>query len=146
MIHPKNDLGFLLHDVARLMRKRFERHARALGLTRAQCQVLAYLARHDGTPQGALADILEMEPITLTRLVDRLEKSGLVERRSHPADRRVRVLWLADAGYPKLAGIAAVGAATRREAMQGLDQEEHDLLFAILSVMRANLAGKPGAE
>src|ERR1044071_1091741 len=82
------NLGFLLHDVARLMRKRFEQNARDLGLTRSQCQVLAHLARNEGIHQGALAELLEIEPITLTRILDRLEEGGLVERLRHPQERR----------------------------------------------------------
>ena len=85
---PERNLGFLLHDVARLMRKRFEQNARGLGLTRSQCSVLAHLARNEGIQQGGLAEILEVEPITLTRILDRLEEAELVERRAHPTDRR----------------------------------------------------------
>ena len=94
MDHLDRNLGFLLHDVARLMRKRFEQNARDLGLTRSQCQVLAHLARNDGIHQGTLAELLEVEPITLTRIVDRLEEAGLVERQLHRSDRRVRLLRL----------------------------------------------------
>jgi DNA-binding MarR family transcriptional regulator len=139
------NLGFLLHDVARLMRKRFEQNARELGLTRSQCSVLAHLARHDGIQQGTLAEILEVEPITLTRLVDRLEQMGLVERQPHPTDRRIRLLRLTEAAHPKLADIFAVGAVTRREAMQGVSEEDRDRLFDILSSMKANLIAKSSA-
>ena len=75
-------LGFLLHDVARLLRKRFEQKARGMGLTRAQWQVLAHLARREGIHQGGLADILDIEPITLVRILDRLEAASLVETSS----------------------------------------------------------------
>src|SRR5215468_9220943 len=142
MDHPDRNLGFLLHDVARLMRKRFEQNARALGLTRSQCSVLAHLARHDGIQQSTLAEILEIEPITLTRLVDRLEAMGLVERQSHPTDRRIRLLRLTEAARPKLADIFAVGAVTRGEAMQGVSDEDRDRLFEILFTMKANLIAK----
>ncbi len=103
MDHPDRNLGSLLHDVARLMRKRFEQNARDLGLTRSTCAVLAHLARNEGIQQSALADILEIEPITLTRLLDRLEEMGLVERRQHPIDRRIRLLCLTDAARHKIA-------------------------------------------
>ena len=136
------NLGFLLHDVARLMRKRFEQNARDLGLTRSQCSVLAHLARHDGIQQGTLAEILEVEPITLTRLVDRLEHMGLVAREAHPTDRRIRLLRLTDAARPKLADIFAIGALTRGEAMEGVADEDRDRLFDVLSHMKANLIGK----
>ena len=139
------NLGFLLHDVARLMRKRFEQNARELGLTRSQCSVLAHLARHDGIQQGTLAEILEVEPITLTRLVDRLEQMGLVERRSHPTDRRIRLLRLTEAARPKLDAIFAVGAATRGEAVEGVSEEDLARLFDVLSSMKANLIAKSSA-
>jgi MarR family transcriptional regulator, transcriptional regulator for hemolysin len=81
MNNPDRNLGFILHDAARLLRKRFEQKARGLGLTRSQWQVLAHLARHEGIHQGALAEILELEPITLVRILDRLQAAGLIERR-----------------------------------------------------------------
>ena len=98
MEFPERNFGFLLHDVARLMRKRFEQKARGLGLTRSQCSVLAHLARHEGIQQGGLAEILEIEPITLTRILDRLEQAELVERRAHPTDRRIRTVALTRKG------------------------------------------------
>src|SRR5258706_7147782 len=89
-----SSFGFLLHDIARLMRKRFDQRARSLNLTRAQWQVLAHLARHEGINQAGLAEILEIEPITLRRLIDRIAESGSVERRTHPSDPRGRPLYL----------------------------------------------------
>ena len=112
---PEHNLGFLLHDVARLMRKRFEQKARGLGLTRSQYSVLAHLARNEGIQQGGLAEILEVEPITLTRILDRLEEAELVERRAHPKDRRIRLLHLTRKAHPLLGEIFAIGAATRGE-------------------------------
>src|SRR3981189_2401419 len=78
-------LGFLLHDVARLLRKRFEQNARGSGLTRSQWQVLAYLAQNEGINQSGLADLLEIEPITLGRIVDKLQTLGLIEHHPHPS-------------------------------------------------------------
>ncbi len=146
MDNPTRNLGFLLHDVARLMRKRFEQNARDLRLTRSQCQVLAHLARNEGIPQGALADILEVEPITLTRILDRLEAGGLVERRPHPTDRRIRQLYLTADAHPLLGDIFTIGAATRAEALDGVPEAERDLLFDILATMKANLLRKLDAE
>ena len=142
---PERNIGFLLHDVARLMRKRFEQNARELGLTRSQCQVLAHLARNEGIQQGALAEILEVEPITLTRILDRLEEAGLVERRAHPTDRRIRLLSLTPAAHPLLDEIFAIGALTRSEAMDGIAEEDRDRLFEILAGMKANLIAKSAA-
>lgn len=139
------NLGFLLHDVARLMRKRFEQNARDLGLTRSQCQVLAHLARNEGIRQGALAELLEIEPITLTRILDRLEQAGLVERLAHPRDRRIRLLRLTEAAHLLLHEIFAIGALTRGEAMEGVADEDRDRLFDTLSRMKANLIGKSAA-
>ena len=139
MEHPAQNLGFLLHDVARLMRKRFEQNARGLGLTRSQCQVLAHLARHEGIPQSGLAEILEIEPITLTRILDRLEAGGLVERRPHPTDRRIRQLYLTAQAHPLLGEIFAIGAATRGEALDGVPEAERERLFETLATMKANL-------
>src|SRR3954447_25460282 len=97
---PDRHLGFLLHDVARLLRTRFDQRARVLGLSRAQWSVLAHLSRNEGIRQNALADILEVEPITLARLLDRLEESGMVERRVDPNDRRARRLFVCPAAPP----------------------------------------------
>ena len=142
---PERHLGFLLHDVARLMRKRFEQNARELGLTRSQCQVLAHLARNEGIQQGSLAELLEIEPITLTRIVDRLEEAGLVERLLYRGDRRVRLLRLTAAAHPLIDDIFAIGAVTRGESLDGVSEEDRDRLFDILSSMKTNLLGKLSA-
>src|SRR5258708_35088268 len=81
-------LGFLLHEVARLLKRRFEQNARGSGLTRSQWQVLAYLSQNEGIHQSGLAELLEIEPITLGRIVDKLQAQGLVARHPHPSDRR----------------------------------------------------------
>ena len=139
MERPEHNFGFLLHDVARLMRKRFEQKARGLRLTRSQYQVLAHLARHEGIQQSGLAEILEVEPITLTRILDRLEEADLVERRAHPSDRRIRLLHLTQKAHPLLEEIFAVGAAMRGEALAGVSEADREHLFAILSAIKANL-------
>ncbi len=106
-------LGFLLHDVARLLRRRFEQNARGTGLTRSQWQVLAYLDQNEGIHQGRLAELLDIEPITLGRIVDRLEILGLIERLPHPSDRRIWLLHLTDAARPKLTQLRKLGDITR---------------------------------
>jgi MarR family transcriptional regulator, transcriptional regulator for hemolysin len=136
------DLGFLLHDVARLMRKRFEQNARHLGLTRSQGQVLVHLADNEGIHQGALAEKLDVEPITLTRILDRLEEAGLIERLLYRQDRRVRLLRLTPAAHPLIDEIFAIGALTRGEAMEGVSDEDRDRLLGILSRIKANLTGR----
>src|SRR4051795_9957038 len=152
-------LGFLVHDVARLLRKRLEQRARAagIGLTRAQWQTLAYLARSEGMNQASLAQLLDiqpitgartpaswaqrlaLEPITLVRLIDRLEAIGLVERRPDPRDRRQRNLYLTEKAWPELARIKALGAEVREEALAGLAAPERERLMGALARAKTNL-------
>lgn len=138
---PGRTLGFVLNDVARLLRKRFEQRARAakLGLTRAQSSVLAYLARQEGINQAALAQTLEIEPITLARLVDRLQAAALVERRPDPGDRRARLLYLTAAAYPLLDRIFALAADVREEALAGVPEADRARLVDMLLAMKVNL-------
>lgn len=139
MDNPERTLGFLLHDVARLLRKRFEQNARDLGLTRAQWQVLAHLARNEGIHQGGLAEILELEPISLGRILDRLQAAGLAERRPHPKDRRIWLLFLRPKAHPVLEKMRAIGAETRAEALAGVPEAEREQLIHILTAMKENL-------
>ena len=132
-------LGFLVHDVARLLRTRFEQNARGLGLTRSQWQVLAYLGRNEGIQQGALAELLEIEPITLTRILDKPQTLGLVERRQHPRDRRVWQLYLTPKAGPLIEQMRRVGALTREEALQGISEADRERLIRILTDMKSNL-------
>jgi MarR family transcriptional regulator, transcriptional regulator for hemolysin len=139
---PDRHLGFLLHDVARLLRTRFDQRARVLGLSRAQWSVLAHLSRNEGIRQNALADILEVEPITLARLLDRLEESGLVERRIDPSDRRARRLFVCAAAHPLLERMRELGAATREEALLGIAPERREELIETLLEMKRNLSSR----
>jgi MarR family transcriptional regulator, transcriptional regulator for hemolysin len=132
--------GFLLHDIARLMRKRYEQRARPLGLTRAQGQVLAHLQRHQGINQAGLAELLEVEPITLARLIDRMEEARLVERRDDPADRRAHRLYLTERAAPVLEQSHAMGDAVRAEAFAGIANAERERLVDLLVRVRANLS------
>jgi MarR family transcriptional regulator, transcriptional regulator for hemolysin len=141
----KDTIGFLLNDAARLMRKDFERRTRSLGLTRAQWQTLFHLARNEGCNQTTLADLLEVEPITLARTIDRLELSGLVERRADPSDRRARLLFLGERAHPLLEELRALGAETREIALAGISDDERTLLMTLLTKMRANLTGREAA-
>jgi DNA-binding MarR family transcriptional regulator len=132
-------LGFLLHDVARLLRKRFEQNARGSGLTRSQWHVLAYLAQNEGINQSGLADLLEVEPITLCRIVDKLAALGLVERHPDPSDRRVWILRLTPAARPKLTQIRKLGDLTRGEALVGISEADKLRLVKTLQALKANL-------
>ena len=141
----KDTIGFLLNDAARLMRKDFERRTRSLGLTRAQWQTLFHLARNEGCNQATLADLLDVEPITIARTIDRLELSGLVERRPDPGDRRARLLFLGERAHPLLEELRALGAETREVALAGMSEDERTLLMTLLTRMRANLTGREAA-
>jgi DNA-binding MarR family transcriptional regulator len=141
----KDTIGFLLNDAARLMRKDFERRTRSLGLTRAQWQTLFHLARNEGCNQATLADLLDVEPITTARTIDRLELSGLVERRADPGDRRARLLFLGERAHPLLEELRALGAETREIALAGISDDERTLLMTLLTKMRANLSGREAA-
>ena len=146
MPHTRSDwseptLGFLVHDVARLLRKRLEQRARAagIGLSRAQWQVLAHMARCEGVNQAKLAAILDLEPITLARLLDRLEAMGFVERRHDPRDRRQRNLFLTELAWPELERVRELGAEVRDEALAGLGTAERRRLLAELGRIKVNL-------
>ena len=133
-------LGFLLNDVSRQMRNRFDRNARALGLTRAQWRVMMFLRRHEGSRQSELAALLEVENVTLGRHIDRLEDSGWVERRSDPSDRRAWLLYLADKSMPILDKLAVVLIETRETALKGFTTQERDNLIDTLLRIKMNLA------
>ncbi|MAI46966.1 MAG: MarR family transcriptional regulator [Hyphomicrobiaceae bacterium TMED74] len=133
-------LGFLLGDVSRLVRMRFDQRARDLDLTRAQWRVLAQLRRREGINQRALADILDIENITLTRHVDRLELKGLVERRPDPNDRRARTLHLKDKAKSVLGELRTLSEQTREEALTGISQEESEQLIDTLLRIKENMS------
>jgi DNA-binding MarR family transcriptional regulator len=133
-------LGFLISDVSRLMRRRFDERARRLNLTRAQWRTLVVLSRNEGSNQGQLADLLDVEPITLCRMVDRLEEAGHVERRRDPSDRRVWRIYLTDAARPLLESLKLVADDVFEDAMSGISSEDRDQLFAALEIVRRNLS------
>ncbi len=139
-------LGFLLHDASRLMRKRFDRRARTLGLTRAQWRVLSQLRRREGINQSALADILEIENITMGRHIDRLEDAGWVERRPDPEDRRAWRLYLAEKVQPILDEMRVLSNETREEALAGLSPDQRDILIDGLVTIKDNLLRQEAAE
>jgi DNA-binding MarR family transcriptional regulator len=133
--------GFLVHDVARLFGRRFNQRALLfLGLTRAQCKVLGYLARNEGINQAGLADLLEIKPMTLVRQIDRMEEDGWIERRPQPGDRRARRLVLTDKARPILACILDLSNEVRTEAFAGLSHEEGRHLIDLLRRVHANLS------
>jgi MarR family transcriptional regulator, transcriptional regulator for hemolysin len=139
-------LGFLLNDVSRQMRNRFDRQARALGLTRAQWRVMMFLRRHEGARQNELAALLEVENVTLGRHIDRLEESGWVERRPDPSDRRAWRLFLAKKSMPMLDKLAVFLIETRETALKGFSAEERETLIETLIRIKTNLVDADDAE
>src|SRR5262249_22367689 len=112
-VPPAKGLGFLVHDVGRHLRRKIDQRAQAIGLTSAQWRVLAAVARtelqnQEPLNQAGLAEQLEVEPITLSRLIDRMESAGLIERRADPADRRAYRLYLTEAARPVVADFRAI--------------------------------------
>jgi MarR family transcriptional regulator, transcriptional regulator for hemolysin len=133
--------GFLVHDVSRLVKRRFERAARQTGLpiTRRQAAVVLYIARGEGVSQAEVATWLDIEPIALVRMLDKLHEEGLVERRAHPTDRRVRTLWLKPAARPVVERILEINLAIREEAFAGLAPGTRDAMIAALGGVKDNL-------
>ncbi len=134
-----DSLGFLISDVSRLLRKRFDERARLIGVTRQQWRTLSVLKRHEGSNQGMLAELLEVEPITLGRMIDRLEEAGWVERRRDPGDRRVWRIHLTDAAQPILLQLKTIADALFVDAAVGISPEDQTQLHALLEQLRANL-------
>lgn len=131
--------GFLVNDVARLLRTEFDRRVRPLGLTRAQCAVLGHVLRSDGMTQTALADELELQPPTLGRLLDRLEDKGWIERRADLADRRAKRVFLTARAEPILETMFGVGMKLRAEALDGLSPVEQQQLLDLLARVKENV-------
>ncbi|NIJ24676.1 MarR family winged helix-turn-helix transcriptional regulator [Sphingomonas japonica] len=132
-------LAFLISDVSRLMRRRFDERAQRIGVTRAQWRTLSMLKRHHGIHQGGLAELLEVEPITACRMIDRLEEAGLVERRRDPSDRRTWRLHLTDKAQPLLAQLRTLADALQDEALGSIGPADRDALAARLETIRRNL-------
>ncbi len=141
----ERSFGFLVNDVARLFGRRFDYNGRRLGLTRAQCRTLGYLARNEGINQAGLADLLEIRPMTLVRQIDRMEEAGWIERRPHPADRRARRLYLTGKARPVLGRIWSVANETRDEALVRLSAAEATTLIDLLQRVHVTLSERvPG--
>ena len=148
---PAKNLYLTLHDVARLLRRKIDQRAQAIGLTSAQWRILASVARaelHQQEPlnQAALADQMDMEPITLSRHVDRMQAAGLIERRPNPSDRRAYGLFITDASRPLLESFKAVGSECISGALAGISEAEVALVTDVLSRMRSNIVARPESE
>jgi MarR family transcriptional regulator, transcriptional regulator for hemolysin len=139
------DLIILLHDVARRMRTRFDQWARTYGMTRAQVIILVRLERQPGISQNELAAICEVEPITVGRLVDRLEARGFLERRPDPADRRIRRLHVLPAAAPVLAAVLNYRESLEDYLTDGLDPGVQNAMLEALLHMKFKLAAETSA-
>ena len=134
-----DNLGFLIADISRAMRRAFQRRIEGSSLTLAQARALVYVARNEGIRQVDLAELLEVQPMTLARLLDQLALAGLVERRTNPADRRAYQVHLTPAAAPHLEAIHQVVATIRQEVTRGFGDDELDTVLTALRRMRDNL-------
>jgi MarR family transcriptional regulator for hemolysin len=134
------NFGFILNDVARLLRTAFDRRVKSLGLTRSQWWVLNHLFRNDGATQSELADILEIEKATLGRLLDRLEQKGWIERQAAAGDRRAKRVFLTEEVEPALKAMRTAAAELRRDALVGLSTEDQTRFVDALLAVKANLS------
>jgi MarR family transcriptional regulator for hemolysin len=126
-------------DVARLLKTFADQRARFYGMTRAQWAVLVRLDLSEGLKQSELAELLDLQPITLTRLLDRLAHNGLIERRADPNDRRANRLFLTPAARPLLERLAELGTDMMGAVLEGLDTKAIERMLRDLNVMRENL-------
>lgn len=133
------EFAFSLNDVARMLRTYADHKASQLGITRAQWVVLVRLDRFEGLKQSELAEMLDLQPITLTRLLDRLCENGLIERRSDPADRRAKRLFLTPAARPLLERLGDLGEALMNTALAGVERESIERMVAQLALVKENL-------
>jgi DNA-binding MarR family transcriptional regulator len=133
--------GQALNDVSRLLRRRFQQQLKLqrMSLTHPQARVIMSLARLEGINQATLAQTLEMEPITLVRVIDRLEGAKLVERSRDPQDRRAWIIHLTPQARPLVREIVRIGGEVWAEAVSGLGQGDRDLMQSVLNHIKGNL-------
>ncbi len=144
-IQVGRSLGFLLRDTSLQMRRHFVQRAKKAGLNlnRSEAAVLAYVSQSPGISQTRLANFLDVETISVVRLIDTLQSAGLIERRPHPTDRRVRTLWLTKAAEGVLAQIRTITEELDTQALTDISRQDHERLLALLDRIRSNL-GQPG--
>jgi MarR family transcriptional regulator for hemolysin len=137
----EREIAFTIMDVARLLKTYADQRARQYGMTRAQWAVLFRLDRAEGLKQSELAELLDLQPITLTRLLDRLAENGLIERRPDPNDRRANRLYLTPAARPLLERLSVLNEDMMGIVLAGLDPKSLERLLADLATVRENLRG-----
>ena len=140
----KREIAFTIMDVARMLRTYADQRARQFGISRAQWTVLIRIDRTEGLKQSELADILDMQPISITRLLDRLAENGLIERRADPNDRRAHRLYLKPAARPMLEQLAALGTDMMTTVLDGLDTRTVERMLSDLGLIKDNLRAAIG--
>jgi MarR family transcriptional regulator, transcriptional regulator for hemolysin len=133
------EFAFTLNDVARLLRTYADHKAAQFGITRAQWVVLVRLDRSEGLKQSELAEMLDLQPISLTRLLDKLCDCGLIERRADPHDRRAKRLFLTPAARPLLDKLGDLGAELMATALAGVERQSVEHMVAQLGIVKENL-------
>ena len=138
------NFGFLLKDVSRRYVLRFEQRAREISLTLPQCKALVRLEKNQGVSQARLAEIAEVEPMTMVRILDRMEADGLIERRPDPVDRRARCLYLTRKAKPLLDKIWRLSELSRAEPFAGISRQEREAFMDLLERMHSNVCALDG--
>lgn len=137
----ERNFGFILNDVARLLRKVYDRRVRSLGLTRSQWWVVTHLYRSEGVTQSELADILEVERASLGRLLDRLEAKGWVRREADAKDRRAKRVYLTAQVEEPMRTMRSIAAGVRGDALSGLSPAQQERFVDTLLRIKGNLMG-----
>ncbi len=135
----KREIAFQIMDVARMLRTYADQRARQFGISRAQWAVLIRIDRTEGLKQSEIAEILDLQPISLTRLLDRLAESGLIERRPDPNDRRANRLYLLPAARPMLDQLAELGTDMMATVLDGLELKRVESMLGDLALIKDNL-------
>jgi len=135
----KREIAFTIMDVARMLKTYADQRARQFGISRAQWAVLIRIERSEGLKQSELAELLDLQPISLTRLLDRLADNGLIERRADPNDRRANRLYLKPAARPLLGRLSELGADMMETVLEGLDAKSIDRMLKELGTLKDNL-------
>ncbi|MCZ4288370.1 MarR family winged helix-turn-helix transcriptional regulator [Hoeflea alexandrii] len=135
-----DQLGFLIHDTGRLLRRHFEKRGQEYGLSSAQWRLLVRVVREQNPTQARLAELMEIEPISVSRLIDRMEQGGWVRRCAHETDRRVNRVVPTDKSLSAYSAIKAVAADVYEEAMAGVDEDMRAALISALTLMVGNLS------
>jgi len=145
-LDKEKSVGFLVHEVARLFRRRFEEEARVHGITLPQWRALAEIYKNQGISQVTLASCIDSDPMTLSGILDRLEKRGLVERYPDPNDSRAKLARLTSSGAELVDTARSIGREFYENALAGVSETERARLVAGLTRIRANLNNMTAEE